>query len=188
MMVGLSCLPSQQETCSAGSSGVKTGGTARSTGQPFLQMGTPWSPAVQTWIKPCASGTGRRKIDQEIRGLPDRGAGQHGFLGQQYLAIAFGEDPNEKNQIKIFQLPSGELQSTLSTRLGEITSLKFIPGTGLLMVGSFSGGVELWDIESGEKAFTLQPEQPPDDRCRSLPESLFHRLSSCQGRADGCFW
>ena len=34
----------------------------------------------------------------------------------------------------------------------------------MLMVGSFSGGVELWDIESGEEAFTLQPEQPPDDR------------------------
>ena len=55
------------------------------------------------------------------------------FSGQQVLAIAYGEDPNPKNQIKIFDMPTGELQSTLTTQLGEITSLKFIPGTSLLM-------------------------------------------------------
>ena len=77
------------------------------------------------------------------------------FSDQQYLAIAYGEDPNQKNQIKVFHLPTGELRSTFSSQLSEITSLKFIPGTSLLAVGGFSGGVELRDIESGEKVFTL---------------------------------
>jgi len=86
------------------------------------------------------------------------------FSDQQTLAIAYGEDPNQKNQIKVFHLPGGELQSTFSSQLSEITSLKFIPGTSLLAVGGFSGGVELLDIESGEKVFTLQPDQPADDR------------------------
>ena len=86
------------------------------------------------------------------------------FAGRQYLAIAYGDDPNQKNQIKLFRLPEGELEASLNSQLGEITSLKFIPGSSLLAAGGFYGGVELWDIVPGEKLFTLQPDQPPDGR------------------------
>lgn len=86
------------------------------------------------------------------------------FSAQQYLATAYGEDAGSKNQVRLFILPSGELQSTLSTQLSEITSLKFIPGSNLLMVGTSAGGVELWDVENAKNVFTLQPDQPPDGR------------------------
>ena len=44
------------------------------------------------------------------------------------------------------------------------------------MVGSFSGGVELWDIESGEKAFTLSRNNrlttAPQPTGKSIPPAI----------------
>ncbi len=86
------------------------------------------------------------------------------YSGKQFLAIAYGYGSNQRSQIKVFQLPDAKLHSTLDSQGSYITSLNFIPGTSLLAAGDFSGGVELWDIETGEKVFTFQPDQRPDDR------------------------
>ena len=78
--------------------------------------------------------------------------------------IDFVEATTSRNQIRIFQLPDGRNVSTLKSQLSEITSLHFLPNSSLLAAGGFSGGVELWDIETREKVFTFQPDQQPDGR------------------------
>ena len=104
------------------------------------------------------------KLIKKYKGFQTEALDTTAYSGKQFLAIAYGYGSKEKSQIKVFQLPGAKLQSTLDSQGSYITSLKFIPGTSLLAAGGFSGGVELWDIATGEKVFTLQPDQLPDDR------------------------
>jgi hypothetical protein len=70
--------------------------------------------------------------------------------GRQYLAIAFGADPQNKDQVKLFRLPEGDELNIFSSQQGSVTSLFFIPETPLLAVARDTGSLEVWDIEKGE--------------------------------------
>ena len=71
--------------------------------------------------------------------------------GRQYLAIAFGSDPQNKDQVRLFQLPEGDELDIFSRQLGGVSSLYFIPETPLLAVARYTGLLEVWDIEKGER-------------------------------------
>ena len=73
------------------------------------------------------------------------------YAGRQYLAIAFGTDPQNKDQVRLFQLPEGDELNIFSSQLGSVSSLYFIPETPLLAVGRYSGLLEVWDIDEGER-------------------------------------
>lgn len=104
------------------------------------------------------------KLIKKYKGFQTEALDTTTYSGKQFLAIAYGYGSNQRSQIKVFQLPDANLHSTLDSQGSYITSLKFMPGTSLLAAGGFSGGVELWDIETGEKVFTFQQDQQPDDR------------------------
>jgi len=73
------------------------------------------------------------------------------YAGDQYLAVAFGIDPAVKDQVHVFSLPEGELVTTLSSQLGDLSSVLLIPETRIIAVGSSSGGVEVWNYDLGER-------------------------------------
>lgn len=104
------------------------------------------------------------KLINEFNGFQTGALDTTRYSGKQFLAIAFGYNSKQKSQIKIFRLPDSNLYSTLDSQGSYISSLHFVPKSSLLAAGSFSGGVELWDIETGEKVFTFQPDQQSDDR------------------------
>ena len=70
--------------------------------------------------------------------------------GRQYLAIAFGADPQNKEQVRLFRLPEGDELKFFSSQQGGISSLLFIPDTPLLAVARYTGSLEVWDIEKDE--------------------------------------
>jgi hypothetical protein len=86
------------------------------------------------------------------------------YKGEAYFSIAFNENPNSSDQVRIFPLGDHTLFKTLDSQDGRISSLKFIPGTQYLAVGSASGGVAYWDFINGERLFLHQPVLETDDR------------------------
>lgn len=101
------------------------------------------------------------ELIKEFQGFQSSALDAGVYDDDQFFAIAFGKDPNNKDQVKIYRLPESVELATFNSPLGSITSLLFIPETRYLAIGSGSGSVEIWDFVDGEQIFSFQIDSTP---------------------------
>ncbi len=81
-------------------------------------------------------------------------------------ALAFSPDGellatgSDDKMARIWELPAARLRQTLSGHVGLVTGVAFAPDGRRLATCDVTGTVILWDVESGDKVFTLPGPSP----------------------------